>query len=134
MSSSSTNETNCRQGSFQNGDNYSQRAPWASFWNLSKCDCYPSYDSNFHASDVKPGYTDVVDKIAGLNISSNISKVIKITVAFGKPCNFYEHANCVASFINKDGFDNDTEEGFQIDVRLIELSSNQINVIRILAN
>ena len=83
---------------------------------------------------MKPGYTDVVDKIAGLNISSNISKVIKITVAFGKPCNFYEHANCVASFINKDGFENDTEEGFQIDVRLIELPSNQVNVVSILAN
>ena len=47
-------------------------------------------------------------------MSFNISKVINIIVAFMKPCNFYEHANCVASFINKDGFENDTEEGFQI--------------------
>ena len=45
---------------------------------FAKCDCYPSYDSNFHADGVKS-------------------------------CNFYEHANCVASFINKDDFENDTE-------------------------
>ena len=56
-----------------------QREFWKhQFEPFAKCDCYPSYDSNFHADGVKS-------------------------------CNFYEHANCVASFINKDDFENDTE-------------------------
>ena len=46
--------------------------------------------------------------LAFLNFGDRFDHVTNIIVAV-KPCNFYEHANCVASFINKDGFENDTE-------------------------
>ena len=85
---------------------------WDKFTNFEtfKCDCYPSYDSNFHASGVKASYIDNDDKmlLTFLNIGDRFDHVTNIIVAV-KPCNFYEHANCVASFINKDGFENDTE-------------------------